>query len=774
MTPPIRGRADEVKVAREFVGGLAGRRGGVVVIEGPPGIGKTRLLQEFVAPAGVRRLFGQGFEHQRTVPFAPLLMASAGLLGTDSADSRHLGVDDLQAAIRGAAAQTPIEIVLDDIHWAGHATLLAVQSLTVTLADAPVGWVFATRTGAGGAAVATTANQLARNGARVLKLGPLESTAAAHLVADVVRAEPDDSLLSLAGDAGGNPWLVIELIRGLQEEARISVAAGRASVTGQELPRRLAVTMQERLDALPEDARRVVQVASVLPERFSAGLLAEVLERRPIALISAVEKAVRADLLAEDGDRLLFRHDLLRQATRQSLPQSLRRAMERDVANVLLDTGAPPAEVATQLARSAEVGDRVAISALRHAAQSLAASDPDTAADIGKRALRLLPWQSPDRGPLVAETVVLLNQSMRYDEAQQLGAATLSDNPSPHEEADIRLGLSMMAPHPSGKRAEVNRRALELDSMSDLTRARHLGWLAFNLAMDGQTSEVLRTADAALAISAATDDPLTCVLAEAAVALTHCADGFTRRTEESLERLTGIVRRNGPVPRSMPHLGGAIHATILTTLGSLDEATASVAGRLELARAQHQQVAIQLLTQVQAQIHLAAGRLHQARVAVESLPPEDRMIWTRLPGRIGMTTLAHVAAHTNDRSLMREVAAQARDAYAAGGPGERREGLAALAHAAWQRGDTQEALRWLTDDFVLLRAPVWAVDLDHIVLSARVAAAAGDAGLRARVLRAAGQLAGEDPGCPCLSRLPNTLGPSSSAIRTRWPTRPSC
>src|SRR6185312_8394797 len=112
---------------------------------------------------------------------------------------------------------------------------------------------------------------------------------------------------------------------------------GRAGVVGQELPRRLTATMHERLDRLPAEARRVVQVASVLPDSFSAGLLAEMLERRPMGIISAVEEAVRADLLAEDGDRLRFRHDLLRQATRESLPQSLRRAMERDVVTVLLE-----------------------------------------------------------------------------------------------------------------------------------------------------------------------------------------------------------------------------------------------------------------------------------------------------------------------------------------------------------------------------------------------------------------------------------------------------
>jgi hypothetical protein len=401
VTPPIRGRDDELEVAREFVGALARGRGGVVVVEGPPGIGKTRLLQEFAARAGADPPIGQ----------------TPTLRRLDTADLRHLVVEDLQASISAAAAQTPVEIVIDDIHWADHATLLAVRSLTAGLADAPVLWVLATRTGAGEPAVGATVNLLARAGARVLNLGAVEPTAVAHIVADVVRAAPDASLLSLAGKAHGNPFLVIELIQGLQEENRISVAGGRAGVTGEELPRRLTATMQERLNGLSEDARRVVQVACVLPDSFSAGLLAEMLERRPMGLISAVQEAVRADLFAEDGDRLRFRHDLLRQAARQSLPRSLRRAMERDVVTVLLDAGAAPAEVATQLARSAEVGDRAAIRALRQAAQSLAASDPCTAADISKRALQLLPWQARARAPLVAETVVLLNQAMRHGEA---------------------------------------------------------------------------------------------------------------------------------------------------------------------------------------------------------------------------------------------------------------------------------------------------------------------------------------------------------------------
>ena len=762
MTTPIRGRDEELKVVRDLGGALARRCGGVVVVEGPPGIGKTRLLQEFTARAekGVRPLFGQGFEYQQTVPFAPLFMATlradppigqASMLrrvgaGSASADSRYLVVHDLQAALTAAATRTPLEVVIDDIHWADHATLLALRSLTASLADAPVLWVLANRTGAGGPAVATTLSVLERDGARVLRLGAVGPPAVADIVADVLRAEADASLLSLAGKARGNPFLVMELIQGLKEENRISVTRGRASVRGQELPERLTATMQERLDRLSADARRVVQVASVLPDSFSAGLLAEMLERRPMGLISAVEEAVRADLLAEDGDRLRFRHDLLRQATRQSMPQSLRRAMEREVVTVLLEGGAAPAEVATQLARSAEVGDRAAIRALRQAARSLAATDPSTAADISKRALELLPWQHRARGPLVAETVVLLNQAMRYGEAQQLAATTLSDNLSPQEEADVRLGLSTLSPRPAGQRAEENRRALELASMSDLTRTRHLGWLAYNLAMDGQSDDVRRAANDALEAATSTDDMLTRILAEVALAIANCADGYAGRIAESLERVADLVRSTDP--GAVQQFAAANRAILLVTLGLLDDATASVSESLGLARAQRNSMAVQLLTQVQALMHLAAGQVQTARAVVESLAPMERMTWTRVGGRIGMMTLARVAAHTNDRSLMREVGIHAHDAYMAGGPAVRREGLAALARAAWQRGDAPKALRWLTDDFELLHTPLWAVDLDHIVLAARVAAATDDAGLRAQTQQAAELLAREDPGIP--------------------------
>ena len=184
----------------------------------------------------------------------------------------------------------------------------------------------------------------------------MSASAVADMVGDAVRANADESLLNLAAKAHGNPFLVGELMGGLGEEGRLKVSGGRAVASGDALPRRLGAGMQQRLDLLSGGAGEVVRVAAVLPDRFSAGLLAAMLERQPSSLMSAVDEAVRADLLVEDGEQLRFRHDLLREATRQSLPQSLRRAMERQSASIMLGMGAAPAEVATQLARSAEPG----------------------------------------------------------------------------------------------------------------------------------------------------------------------------------------------------------------------------------------------------------------------------------------------------------------------------------------------------------------------------------------------------------------------------------
>ena len=758
VIPPVRGRAGELKVIGALVRALVSGRGGVLVIEGPPGIGKSRLLTEVMALAdkgGVRTLFGEAFEYQQTVPFFALFMATLRAdppvgdadalrrLG-GSADLRYWVVRDLADAIYAAAAETPLAIVLEDIHWADTGTLVALRSLATARPDVAVLWVLTARTGAGGPALQETLSVLQRADATFVRVAAMSPGAVAEMVCDAVRANVDESLLHLAAKAHGNPFLVGELVGGLGEEGRLNVSGGRAAASGDGLPRRLGASMRQRLDLLSDGAGEVVRVAAVLPDRFSAGLLAAMLDRQPSSLMAAVQEAVRADLLVEDEEQLRFRHDLLREATRQSLPQSLRRAMERQSAAVMLGMGAAPAEVATQLARSAEPGDREAIDALRQAAHSVGHSDASAAADLSQRALELLAADDADHGSLVAETVGLLNRASRYREAEELAVAALSEVASPQEEAEIRLRLPTLHKHSTQRRVEENRRALQLGDISDVTRARHLAWLAYNLAIHDQRGQRRAAADEAAAAAASTGDLEARILADVTLAVLDGGEGYAGRSVRRLAELCALARASDAT--AARDLAANHYAILLAVVGGLDEAAARVADGTEQARRAGNAMALDMWATIDGVVHLAAGRLSAARAATESLPRPERTGVTE-PDMIRIVILAEVAARTDDRNLLQQMVNDARDAYSTGSSVVRRGTAQVLALAAWQRDDIHDAMRWLSD-VTLFGSPLWPQVLDQVILSARVASAAGDAGLRARVLQATDLLERERPAIP--------------------------
>jgi DNA-binding CsgD family transcriptional regulator len=755
VTPPVRGRAGELTVIGAMVTALVQGHGGVLVLEGPPGIGKSRLLTEVMAltdKAGVRTLFGEAFEYQQTVPFFSLFMATLRAdppvgdadalrrLG-GSADLRYWVVRDLADAIHAAAAQTPLAIVLEDIHWADNSTLLALRSLVTARPDAPVLWVLTARTGAGGPTVQETLSVLQRANATVLRVAPMSPDAVADMVSDAVRANADASLLNLAAKAHGNPFLVRELVGGLDEEGRLNISGGRAVASGHALPRRLGAGMQQRLDHLSVGAGEMVRVAAVLPDRFSAGLLAAMLERQPASLMAALEEAVRADLLVEDDEQLRFRHDLLRETTRQSLPQSLRRAMERQSASVMLSMGAAPAEVATQLARSAEPGDAEAISALRQAAHSVGHTDASAAADLSKRALELLPADDADHGLLVAETVGLLNRASRYREAEELAVAALTEAASPEEEAEIRLRLPTLNKHSTQRRVEENRRALQLADISEVTRARHLGWLAYNLMLHDERGQGRAAANEAAAAAASTGDLEATLLANLTLALLDDGEGYAGRSVHRLEELCALARTSDST--AAHDLVANHYPILLAVIGRLDDAADQIADEIEQARRQGNVMALDMWATIDGVVHLAAGRLSAARAATESLPP-PQPTGVSEPDMIRIVILAEVAARTDDRNLLQQMVNDAGDAYSTGSSVVRRGTAHVLAQAAWQRDDVHDAMRWL-GDITLFESPLWPQVLDQVILGARVASAAGDAGLRARVLQATDLLEREQP-----------------------------
>jgi DNA-binding CsgD family transcriptional regulator len=410
----------------------------------------------------------------------------------------------------------------------------------------------------------------------------------------------------------------------------------------------------------------------------------------------------------------------------------------------MLGMGAAPAEVATQLARSAEPGDREAIDSLRQAAQSVGHSDASAAADLSKRALELLPADDADYGLLVAETVGLLNRASRYEEAEELAVAALSEVASPQEEAEIRLRLATLNKHTAQRRVEENRRALQLRDISEVTRARHLAWLAYNLALHDQRGEAGAAANEAAATAASTGDVEATLLANLTLAVLDGGEGYAGRSVRRLEELRTPARAGDAT--AAHYLAANHYAILLAVVGRLDDAAAQVADGIEQARREGNAMALDMWPTIAGVVHLAAGRLPAARAATESLPPPQRTAVTE-PDMIRMLILAEVAARTDDRNLLQQMVNDARHAYTTGESVVRRGTAHVLALAAWQRDDVHDAMRWL-GDITLFGSPIWPQVLDQVILGARVASAAGDAGLRARVLQATDLLEREDPTIP--------------------------
>ncbi len=561
-----------------------------------------------------------------------------------------------------------------------------------------------------------------------VRLSAMPRSGVIDMVEDAVRARADVSLLNLADKAHGNPFLVTELLGGLNEESRLQISRGCAVATGETLPRRLSTNMRQRLNALSDASKEVVQVAAVLPDLFTAALLGQMLERRPAALVSAVEEAVRADLFVEDGEHLRFRHDLLREATRQSLPPSLLRAIERQSAGVMLEMGAAPAAVATQLARSADVGDQAAITALREAAQSMTNSDKSGAADLSRRALDLLPAEDSRRGALVVETVELLNMSGRYQEAEDLAVAMLAQL-SPEEEAQARLRTPKAADAVEERVAE-NRRALQLSEISDVTRARHRAWLACNHAVSGLPPDESVIAEA-VAAAEATGDSESRTVCEISLAITDYVEGYVLRSLNRLERLH--LRADGDDPSFGRTLADYHRANVLTFLGRSGEATAVTTHGVEISRRQGSEMAYVLWALEDAAIHLATGQLSAARATLEGVAAP---LWGAM-SEISMhrwMILAEVASLVGDRKLIQDIVVEARAANPVGITLVNKGAAYVLALAAWDRDDVHEAVRWLSCDTGQVFNPLWLNPFDKLILTARVAVAAGDAGLRARVL----------------------------------------
>lgn len=757
-TTTIRGRSDEIAIIARLLDSAADGYGGVVLVDGPPGIGKTRLLAEtatMARHAGIRVLSGEGHDAQETVPFAPLLAAAlradppitdiSVVRGLESSsDLRYWAVHDLQATLEETAAVTPLLIMLDDLQWADTGSLVALRSLTASLGHVGVLWLLALRTGSTRPAVRTMVRRLVVAGAHRISLGPVTADAASSIVDDIVGVPPAPDLAAVVRGAGGNPFLLVDAIHGLRAEERLMVIDGRATVRGTGPPRRLAASMQERLDYLPKDARHLVRVAAVLPRRFTAAQLAAMVERQPAAILGAVDRAIAADLFVSDGDALGFRHDLVRDAVRDLVPASMRRALEREAATVLLASGASPPVVAALLVDSAERGDLAAVQTLRQAARMLAPADADIGAELSVHALSLLPEDAVDRSQIASESVVLLNLAGRTVEARRLADEALTAALGTEQEATVRLSLARMLTRPGADRAAENQRALRLPHLPPGLRAAHQVWLSYNLMMSGDAADARSAAEAALGAPEVRADPQLRAMALLTLALVHGCHGEGRAAGERLSELLSLWAGVTGTQLGSVEIQ---HPNLLAVLGQVEEGRKVVAATIARAQRERNGAVLAILTQDAALIDIAAGRLTDARAEADSVDDlMEEVGGGNLAGWIRMLALSQLAQHTGERRLAQAAVDAAMVLSTDPSPMTRRWAARVRAIDAEQNGQPHAAARHLADDPLTTVTPPVPNELDFLVVAARIARATDDQDLARRVLNAASRLGSERPG----------------------------
>jgi predicted ATPase/DNA-binding CsgD family transcriptional regulator len=330
--------------------------GGVLLVDGEQGIGKSLLLREAIGEAAARGFsLAAGAEDQlgRMIPFFALRTAlrepfaelTAKQQHPDQPDAPAWRISQLQAYLEQWSAAAPVLVALDDLQWAGPATQLALRMLPGQLARYPIAWILA-QSDTQQENAEFLFSVLERDGATRVTLAPLSDDAAATLVSDTFGAPPDESLLTLVGGAAGNPLLLTELIHGLREEKAVQVSDGHAVLVSAQLPQRVHRAARRRLECLSGRARNLLLMAAVLGWAFRLEDVADMLGETPAALLPMVEETLAARIVIADDEAFSFCHPLLRRAASGMVPPPARSALHHQFQQILTDRGEPPANFA--------------------------------------------------------------------------------------------------------------------------------------------------------------------------------------------------------------------------------------------------------------------------------------------------------------------------------------------------------------------------------------------------------------------------------------------
>ena len=403
------------------IGGLIeaarGNSGGVVVVEGPAGIGKTRLLEEAARTAGavgVGVLRARGSEFEAGIGFGvarqlfePMLHAASPemrrrlFVGVARVGARALGMEegeppsDRFAAIHGLywlcanrAELGPLLVVIDDVQWADDPSLAWVGYLARRVGDLPLVLVLGLRAGDAGGERAELARLVGDGGALRLVLGPLSVAAVGEIVRGQLDERAEESFCAAVGElSGGNPLFVRELLAAAREEG---LAAREGTVPALELvaPSAVGTSVLARLRRLGSEPGALARAVAVLGAGAEVALAGRLADLDPAVAELTADRLAAAQIFAAVRP-LEFFHPVIGAAVLEDIAPGARRVAHRRAAELVDGTGERSlARVAAHLLGCGPAGDGWVVARLRDAArEALSSGAPGIAASYARRAL---------------------------------------------------------------------------------------------------------------------------------------------------------------------------------------------------------------------------------------------------------------------------------------------------------------------------------------------------------------------------------------------------